>query len=156
LEEEPLSYDLAVFDPSTAPKNALEFTEWYDVQTEWKEPHGYDDPVVSTPALRAWFMDMLQEFPAMNGPFARPDEVEDEDEELRTSNYSVGHSMIYGAFAWSKATEAYEACYRLAAKHGVGFIDASGDEGNIWFPNGEDGRGLVRAFSLIPDDRTPI
>jgi hypothetical protein len=143
-----MSYDLGVFDPSVAPKSGPEFTNWYVVQTEWEEPHNYDDPAVSAPSLRAWFIDMIKEFPAMNGPFAQPDRGDDD----RVSDYSVGRSLIYVGFRWSEAQEAYEACYRLAAKHGVGFIDASGDEGDVWFPDGEDGRGLVRTFSLLPDD----
>jgi hypothetical protein len=143
-----VSYDLAVFDPSAAPGNAPKFADWYTAQTEWNEPHDYDDPAVSMPALRAWFMDMIQQFPAMNGPYALPDRQDDP----RITDYSVGRSIIYAGFAWSKAGEAYEACFRLAEKHGVGFIDASGDEGEVWFPDREDGQGLVRAFSLPSDD----
>jgi hypothetical protein len=40
----------------------------------------------------------------------------------------------------------------LAARHGVGFIDAGGDEGDVWFPDEEDERGLIRAFSLLPEE----
>src|SRR5690242_3368118 len=99
-----MSYDLAAFDPATAPRDAAAFTEWYDVQTEWKAAADYYDPAITTPALRAWFMDMIQEFPAMNGPFARPDdEEEDDEEETRTSEYNIGRSLIYVGFAWSMA-----------------------------------------------------
>jgi hypothetical protein len=161
-----LSYDLAVFDVSAAPRNAPDFTKWYEVQTDWFEVQAgasrlalvafYSDLIfrstfcrrrVLKPALRAWFIDMLREFPDMNDRSARTD---DDPDNPRLSSYGVSRSLIYVGFAWSITTEAHEACYRLAAKHGVGFIDVSGDEGDVWFPAGE--AGLVRRFSLLPGD----
>ena len=174
-QDQSVSYDLAVFDAVAAPRNAPEFTKWYDAQTRWEELHSYDDPAVSTPALRAWFMEMIRDFPPMNGPFAAVNDagsartsgdghqrrrfslaglfrsLRDRDDAW-TSDYSVGYSIIYVGFAWSKAQAAYRACYRLAAKHRVGFIDVSSDEGDVWFPDGVGGAGLVRAFSMLPDE----
>jgi hypothetical protein len=174
-QDEPVSYDLAVFDPSVAPRSAVDFTKWYGGQTEWEELHSYDDPAVSTTALRAWFVEMIQDFPPMNGPFAGVSDpgsartsgdghqrrrfsvtglfrlLHDRDDAW-ASDYSVGYSIIYVGFAWSKAQAAYRACFRLAAKHRVGFIDVSSDAGDVWFPEGEGGTGLVRAFSMLPDE----
>lgn len=143
-----MSYDLGVFEPSAAPTDPEEFATWFEAQTEWDEPHGYDNPVVASPALRAWFMDMHREFPPLNGPFARSGNEDDP----RTADYSVGRTLIYVGFSWSQARAAYAACYRLAAKHRVGFLDVSGDDGGVWFPGEEEVGGLIRAFSLIPDE----
>src|SRR5215813_10542115 len=130
-----MSYDLAVFDPEAAPRERAAFIEWYEAQTEWEEPHRYDDPAVSTPALRAWFLEMTRTFRAMNGPYA----VKDGDvDNARITDYSVGRTLIYAAFAWSQARPAYEAVFGLAAKHAIGFFDASGANGEVWVP---DGRG---------------
>ena len=41
-----MSYDLAVFDADVAPPSRVEFRKWFDEQTEWSEPHGYNDPEV--------------------------------------------------------------------------------------------------------------
>ena len=50
-----MSYDLMVFDPAVAPREAEAFLQWYDAQTEWNETHDYDDPKGSVPALQAFF-----------------------------------------------------------------------------------------------------
>jgi len=105
-----MSYDLAVFDLEAAPRDGAGFIEWYEAQTEWEEPHRYDDPAVSSPALRAWFLEIVQDFPAMNGPYAS-----DDVDNPRVTDYSVGRALIYAAFAWSQTEPAYEAVFRLAA-----------------------------------------
>ncbi len=137
-----MSYDLMVFAPEAAPKGREPFIEWYDKQSEWEEEHSYDNPEVSTPALRAWFLEMIQSYPAMNGPFSSDDLPEDE---ASVTDYSVGQFVIYAAFAWSKAEQAYEAMFSLAAKHGVGFFNASSDNAEVWLPNGKGGMSLAHS-----------
>ncbi len=122
-----MSYDLAVFDMSVAPRERDAFLAWYDEQTRWAEGHQYDDPAVSSPELRSWFMSMIKAFPAMNGPFASTKV----DGPLLT-DYSVGRSMIYVAFAWSVAETAYHKVIDRAYRHRVGFYDVSGDAGEVW------------------------
>jgi hypothetical protein len=137
-----MSYDLMVFAPEVAPKDREAFMSWNDEQSEWEEEHSYDDPEVSTPALRAWFLEMIQSYPAMNGPFSSDDLPEDE---ASVTDYSVGQSVIYAAFAWSKAEEAYQAMFSLAAKHGVGFFNASSDNSEVWLPDGKGGLSLAHS-----------
>ncbi|MBK6812499.1 MAG: hypothetical protein IPL19_22080 [Sandaracinaceae bacterium] len=129
-----MSYDLMVFDPALAPVEREAFLAWYRAETEWREGHGYDDPSVSSPALRAWFLDMISSFPAMNGPFA-PDDIDDDD--TRVTDYSVGKNVVYASFAWSVADEARAQMVALAEKHRVGFFDASGDEHATWRPHAD-------------------
>lgn len=95
--------------------------QWYTAQVDWTEEHAYDDPSVTTPALKAWLREMKQTFPDLNGPYVT------DDNELYWADYAIGRQVIYIAFGWSVAGEAYEAVYRLAAKHQVGFFDVSGD-----------------------------
>lgn len=118
-----------VFDPAAAPRDRESFLSWYGAQTEWAEEHSYDDPKITTPALANWFADISQDFPPMNGPFASND-----CDNPRVTDYSIGRTVIYAAFAWSEAEPAYEAVRRLAAKHSVGFFDVSGEEGEIRLP----------------------
>ncbi|WP_311269827.1 hypothetical protein [Sphingobium sp. WCS2017Hpa-17] len=122
-----MSYDLMVFEPSHAPKTRAEFMAWYDEQVRWAEPHGYDDPALTTDGLRAWYADMTQTFPNIHDPAVTDDDVENP----RMTDYSIGNSVIYAAFRWSQADEAYHAVRQLALKHEIGFFDASGDEGEI-------------------------
>ncbi|EMB2825358.1 hypothetical protein U8047_006750 [Pseudomonas aeruginosa] len=123
-----MSYDLMVFDPDAAPKDRESFVAWYDKQTEWSEDHSYNDPVVSTPSLQAWFREMIQFFPPMSGPHA----VDSDASEV--TDHSVGKTVIYSAFAWSVAEQAYNKMRELAIKHRVGFFDVSSDDGEIVFP----------------------
>ncbi|MEZ5052877.1 MAG: hypothetical protein R2767_10985 [Chitinophagales bacterium] len=125
-----MSYDLMVFRKEAAPKTRTDFMKWYQDQTEWTEEHSYDDPANTSTELRNWFMEMTQTFPAMNGPFAS-----DDDDNPNVSDYSIGKDVIYVAFAWSLAEQAYTTMLKLAEKHGVGFFDVSSDNGDILFPD---------------------
>jgi hypothetical protein len=130
-----MSYDLMVFRKEAAPKTRTEFMKWYQNQTEWIEEHGYDDPANTSVELNGWFMEMIQTFPAMNGPFAIEDEDEDND---MVTGYTIGKDVIYTDFRWSVAEQAYNKMLEVAKKHGVGFFDVSSDNGDILFPeNGE-------------------
>ena len=124
-----MSYDLMVFEKTKAPRTKKEFMEWYEKQTEWGEDHDYQTIGVASPALQSWFMEMKETFPPMNGEYAPSDEAIEADENLesRLTDYCIGRDVIYAAFAWSQAEEAYELVRNLAQKHGVGFFDASGD-----------------------------
>jgi hypothetical protein len=120
-----------VFDPNTAPTTHAQFMLWCVAQTEWAEGHDFNDPVVTTPPLRAWFMDIIQSFPPMNGPFSKAVLSEDE---ARTANYSLGKSIIYCCFAWSKEDLANRTVFELAQKHGVGFFNVSSSGEEVWLP----------------------
>lgn len=126
-----MSYDLMVFDLDNAPRDHALFMQWYDQQTEWTEDHGYEDPAVSAPALQSWYQEMIHKFPPQNGPYASEDV-----DNPRITDYCVGREVIYAAFAWSCAEEAYPVMKLLARKHNVGFFDASGHDAEIIFPDG--------------------
>ena len=137
-----MSYDLAVFKPSVAPIEREQFLAWVDRITQWQEPHTYNDPEVSSPALRSWFFEMIEQFPPMNGAYAK----EDVDDPCVT-DYSLGETLIYSAFAWSKAEEAFKTTIRLAEKHQVGFYHVSSAKGEVYFP--DLGGRLVLAFECF-------
>ena len=142
-----MSYDLMVFAPEAAPKDRAAFMEWYDAQTEWSEGHSYDDPAVTTPALRAWFMELIEDYAPLNGPFAAarvPDDV------ALTADCSIGTSVIYVGFRWSSARQAYETVFRLASKHGVGFFDVSSSPSEVWLPDGRGGLAIALSIGSDP------
>jgi hypothetical protein len=60
-----MSYDILVFDPAYAPREREAFHQWWDAQADWSEPHPYNDPAFTTSSLRAWFMEMIESFPAL-------------------------------------------------------------------------------------------
>lgn len=111
---------------------------WYEEQTEWAEDSDYQTIRISSPALQNWFMEMKETFPPMNGEYAPTEEQFEQDETLEEhlTDYAIGREVIYAAFAWSMAEEAYQLVWELAQKHDVGFFDVSSDEGDIIFPDG--------------------
>ena len=125
-----MSYDLMVFDPDVAPRDRNSFVAWYQVQTQWAEPHSYNDPVVSSPKLRAWFLDMVRNFPPVAGPYSR-----DDPEDPRVTEYAVGRCVIYGAYAWSESEIAKIQMTELAEKHGVGIFNPCVNPVDILFPS---------------------
>lgn len=131
-----MSYDLMVFEISKAPKTKEEFMAWYEQQTQWSEGHGYNDPNVASPALKSWYEKMKKTFMPMNENDAVEENL-DEDEESYLTDYSISSSVIYAAFSWSKAEEAYALTTELAQKCNVGFFDVSGD-GDIVLPDGTE------------------
>ena len=137
-----MSYDLMVFDADAAPKVRQLFLEWYEQQFIEMSP--YNDPVILTPGLHAWLLEMIQTFPLLNGPLAQEELPEDE---TAATDYSLSQNSIYADFAWSKAKEAHAKTTRLAAKHGIVFFDVSSSKGEIWFP--DDNGGLTLAFSYM-------
>lgn len=66
---------------------------------------------------------MTQQFPDMN---LADEELldEDEDDELgsRFTEYSIGYAIIYTAFAWSVADEAFNVMKELAQSMGSAFL----------------------------------
>jgi hypothetical protein len=128
-----MSYDLMVFDPKAAPQDRKGFLLWFHDQTVWGEGHSYNDPTVCAPDLRAWFLDIIKAYPAMNGPYAS-DNVDDP----KVTDYSIGKLVIYAAFSWSETEGAYRSTFDLAKKHRLGFFDVSADDGQVWVP-GDDG-----------------
>lgn len=137
-----MSYDLMVFDVDAAPRERAQFLAWYEIQTEWGEPHDYHDPAVTSASLRAWFLDIAAVFAPMNGPLAA-DDVDEAD--MRATDYSIGRTVIYAAFAWSQAQDAYETAFALAGRHGVGFFHASSELGEAWWPDGQGTLALAHA-----------
>lgn len=127
-----MSYDLAVFEPRDELRSRTTFDAWYDETTDWDDKVDYNDPNNARGALRAWFDEMIQTFPPMNGPLALS--IEQLSRGAAAADYGIARDLIYLGFSWSQVELAYETCFALAEKHGVGFLDASGDEGAAWFP----------------------
>jgi len=125
-----MSYDLAVFVPKAAPSDRDEFMKWYHQQTRWEEEgHDYNDPNSAAPELRELFFELIKEYPPMNGPLQAD---EDDVDDPRVTDYSIGKNLIYAAFAWSQAEDAFKTLFSLAERHKVGFFDVSSNEAKVW------------------------
>lgn len=131
-----MSYDLMAFEVTSAPNDPQSFMVWFQEQTEWKEDHAYDDPLQTSENLRTFYYEIIKIFPNMNDNSTLNMDVlaKDERSEDYFSDYSIGHNIIYVAFAWSQCELAYETMKNLCKTCGVGFFDVSGD-GAIILPN---------------------
>jgi hypothetical protein len=124
-----MSYDIAVFATETVDDDGFE--AWFEEQAEWGEDHDYTDPAVTSVALRRFYEALAQEFPPMNGPDADADEDVDDP---RLADYSIGRELLYVAFGWSQARAAQAACLRIAAATGVA-VGLVSDDGRIVRPD---------------------
>lgn len=127
-----------VFEPASAPKDREGFIGWFASQMDWDKDHDYNDPDACTPGLRRFFDDLRREFPPMNGPLAN-----DDFDDPKVTDYSIGRDALYIGFAWSEAANAFPAVFELAKKHRLGFFDVSSNDGSVWIP--EEGTSYVRA-----------
>jgi hypothetical protein len=125
-----LSYDLFVFEPQDSLRDRTAFLDWYETQTNWSPGIDYGNPTNASPALRAWYLDMIDTFLPINGP-DRP--LIDEIARNPSADYCIGPGFIYVAFSGSNSRNAYEKVFSLASKHALGFFDASGNSA-VWFP----------------------
>lgn len=123
-----MSADLMVFYKSRAPVEPRKFLKWFYEKTAWTSDRDYYDIKGTSPELVNFFMEIIREYPAMNGLFAPSDEemekIEDDPElESRLTEYNIDDDLIYMGFAWSVSDKACELVEELAYKHGLGFID---------------------------------
>ena len=130
-----MSYDLMVLEPLAVPPGHVGFLAWYGRQTKWGEDHGYDDPSITSEHLRAWFLEIVQIFPAMHGPGSTQSTLPDESSK---TDYAIGRDFIFASFPWSRSEAAYMTVARLAEKHQLGLFNASSTGEEVWIP--EDGR----------------
>ncbi len=126
-----MSYDLMVFDPEAAPKSHRAFLDWFTNAMETDDGICFADPAIATAPLRAWYAEMIEIFPNLSGPGASEELPEDE---AIASDYSIGKDAIYVCFAWSKVEPAYRACFELAEKHQLGFVNASSHNSEVSLP----------------------
>lgn len=126
-----MSYDLMVFDPAFALRKRAAFMKWYEQQqSDDEDLPPSDDPKSLTPALQAWFAEMIETFPPLDGPLAKEENMDNP----KTTDYGLGRTYVYACFAWSQAEAAHKHTLSLAEKHRVGFFNVSSDEGDVWVP----------------------
>ena len=75
-----MSYDLLIFEPDSTTDE--DFPRWWEqVVAQWDEPGDFSTIDGSTPAIRAFYRDLIRSFPPFNGPDALSEEELEEREE---------------------------------------------------------------------------
>jgi hypothetical protein len=126
-----MSCDLMVFDPAAAPRTYPAFIKWYKEHTQWPKGPDYYDPSNTTPALRSWFMDMIQTFPSLNGPFSTVVDVGESPYEV---DYNIEAHLILCGFRCEVGDEVDKAMRSLAEKHQLGIFSCMSRYGGLFFP----------------------
>ena len=99
-----MSYDLLIFEPDCATDE--DFPRWWEqVVAQWDGPRDFSTIDGSTPAIRAFYRDLIRAFPPFNGPDALSDaELEEREEQgLPVADYTIGADYIYIGVGWSDA-----------------------------------------------------
>lgn len=118
-----MSYDMLVFEKLAAPMFFEDFLVWIAAQTDWSEERDYDFIDGTSPKLAAWFMEMKERFPPLNGPYSPADDEAFAEAENRLGDYTIGSGVIHASFSGDAGVEAEKIAPELARKHGVGFFD---------------------------------
>lgn len=109
-----MSYYLLAFDPAAV--TDADFPVWWGTESAWEGSHDYNSPDAANPRVRAFFDELIETFPPMNGPLAAADDYEPAD---RVTDYSIAPDFVYAAFAWSEADAAGDLFVELCKKHGL-------------------------------------
>ena len=98
-----MSYDILIFEPDVVTDE--DFPQWWEQVSRWEEPRDYDTTEGSTPAIRAFYRDLIRAVPPFNGPDALSDaELEEREEQgLPVADYTIGADYIYIGVGWSDA-----------------------------------------------------
>ena len=98
-----MSYDILIFEPDVVTDE--DCPQWWEQVSRWEEPRDYDTTEGSTPAIRAFYRDLIRAFPPFNGPDALSDaELEEREEQgLPVADYTIGADYIYIGVGWSDA-----------------------------------------------------
>ena len=99
-----MSYDILIFEPDSTTDE--DFPQWWEqVVAQWDEPGDFSTIDGSTPAIRAFYRDLIRAFPPFNGPDALSEEELEEREEqgLPVADYTIGADYIYISVGWSDA-----------------------------------------------------
>lgn len=120
-----MSADLMVFDKSKAPTEPLEFLKWFYKKSEWDSDRDYFDTKGTSKLLTDFFMELVKEYPAMNGEYAPTEEELENDPELESKliDYTIDDDLIYMGIAYSVSEDAFERIEALAYKYGLGYYD---------------------------------
>ena len=123
-----MSYDLLIFEPDSATDE--DFPQWWEqVVAQWDEPGDFSTIDGSTPAIRAFYRDLIRVFPPFNGPDALSEEELEEREEqgLPVADYTIGADYIYVGVGWSDANALVKIVGQMAWTHRLAVAYVSDD-----------------------------
>lgn len=141
-----MSYDLMVFDPDLAPKKG-QIGDWHRSMLDEDERDfqiAFDPASAQSNRLKAFYDEMREGFPAMNGPDGIDDNQVDDE---RVTGYAFYPGFIYMDFRWSASEAASHAVSTLAKKHGLGLFDPQdARDGVMWMGTSKSAAGARQSW----------
>ena len=128
-----MSYDLLIFEPDSATDE--DFPQWWEqVVAQWDEPGDFSTIDGSTPAIRAFYRDLIRVFPPFNGPDALSEEELEEREEqgLPVAGYTIGTDYISISVGWSDANALVKIVGQMAWTQRLAVAYVSEDSSIFW------------------------
>ena len=127
-----MSYDILIFEPDVVTDE--DFPQWWEQVSRWEEPRDYDTTEGSTPAIRAFYRDLIRAFPPFNGPDALSDaELEEREEQgLPVADYTIGADYIYIGVGWSDANALVKIVGQMAWTQRLAVAYVSEDSSIFW------------------------
>ena len=129
-----MSYDLLIFEPDSTTDE--DFPRWREkIVAQWDEPGDFSTIDGSTPAIRAFYRDLIRVFPPFNGPDALSDvELEEREEQgLPVADYTIGADYIYIGVGWSDANALVKIVGQMAWTQRLAVAYVS-EDGSIFRP----------------------
>ena len=129
-----MSYDLLIFEPDSATDE--DFPRWWEqVVAQWDGPRDFSTIDGSTPAIRAFYRDLIRAFPPFNGPDAlsEAEREEREVEGLPVADYTIGADYIYISVGWSDANALVKIVGQMAWTQRLAVAYVS-EDGSIFRP----------------------
>lgn len=121
-----MSYELVVFDPSTAPAADNDLLERHESVIAWMEQRNCTSPAPLAGNLRTFYDRLRHIFPPMDGPDGATDEEVEEDEDNAAGSWLTGYAFAEGLIrldiAWSVADQARGDVQQLAQELGLGVV----------------------------------
>ena len=129
-----MSYDLLIFEPDSTTDE--DFPRWREkIVAQWDEPGDFSTIDGSTPAIRAFYRDLIRVFPPFNGPDAlsKAELEEREAEGLPFADYTIGADYIYISVGWSDANALVKIVGQMAWTQRLAVAYVS-EDGSIFRP----------------------
>ena len=129
-----MSYDLLIFEPDSTTDE--DFPRWREkIVAQWDEPGDFSTIDGSTPAIRAFYRDLIRVFPPFNGPDAlsKAELEEREAEGLPVADYTIGADYIYISVGWSDANALVKIVGQMAWTQRLAVAYVS-EDGSIFRP----------------------
>ena len=129
-----MSYDILIFEPDAVTDE--DFPQWWEqVVAQWDEPGDFSTIDGSTPAIRAFYRDLIRAFPPFNGPDALSEaELEEREVEgLPVADYTIGADYIYIGVGWSDANALVKIVGQMAWTQRLAVAYVS-EDGSIFRP----------------------